>query len=132
DKSTKAPNVIPKGSYGYFPDVFHPDFRQTAKEEIEKKLKWHPFAVEDKWLLGYFLSDEPSWYGSKGRRGSLVDDFIALEASCPGKEAWVEYVKGKYQNIDAVNKTWGTNLNSFGELLTVTKIKDTQAIAGYC
>jgi len=74
DKSTKAPNVIPKGAYGYFPDVFDSRFREGTREQVEKQLSWLTFVVDDRWLLGYFLADEPAWYGSKQRRGALVKE----------------------------------------------------------
>jgi hypothetical protein len=98
DLSRKAENVIPKGSYGYFPDVFSQGFKDGSKEAIEGTLKNQPYLIDDPWLLGYFLADEPSWYGSKGRRGSLVDDFIALDNAKPGKQAWLEFIKNKGLN----------------------------------
>ncbi|MBN2119576.1 MAG: carbohydrate binding domain-containing protein [Candidatus Omnitrophica bacterium] len=124
DKSTKAPNVIPKGSYGYFPDVFDSRFKEGAREEIKKKLGWYPFATKDPWLVGYFLSDEPSWYGSKNRSPSLVDDFIGLDSQAAGKIAWVEFIKSKYKDIGDLNNSWKTGFKSFDELLEVKKITE--------
>ncbi|MFA5156293.1 MAG: carbohydrate binding domain-containing protein [Candidatus Omnitrophota bacterium] len=94
--SNKAENVIPKGNYGYFPDVFSQDFKDGCKEKMESVFKNQPYLIDDPWLLGYFLADEPAWYGSKVRRGSLTDDFIALDDSRPGKKAWLEFIKAKY------------------------------------
>ncbi len=93
DLPKKAENVIPKGSWGYFPDVFSKEFNDSIKEAVQTKFKYQGYLIDDPWLLGYFLADEPSWYGSKGRRGSLVDDFIALDNAKPGKQAWLKFIK---------------------------------------
>ncbi len=96
DLPRKAENVIPEGSYGYFPDVFSQEFKDSVRENMENKFKNQPYLIDDPSLLGYFLADEPSWYGSKGRRGSLTDDFMALDNSKAGKKAWVEYMRTKH------------------------------------
>jgi len=88
-------NVIPEGAYGFFPDVFDEEYKKAVEKKIEEKLNAYSGITEDPYLLGYFTSDEPSWYGSKGRRGALVDDFIALPDTAPGKKAWVEFSKNK-------------------------------------
>lgn len=128
DLPRKAPSVIPKGSWGYFPDVFSEEFRKSVEEAMAKKFKAQPYLREDPWLLGYFLADEPAWYGSKQKRGALVDDFISLPPESPGKIAWVRFLEERYSDIQELNKSWGTDLNSFSELLKVKKIKDNDAV----
>lgn len=95
DLPSKTENIIPKGSYGYFPDVFSQEFADSVREQIQYLFSNQPYLIDDPQLLGYFLADEPAWYGSKERRGSLVDDFIALDNSKAGKKAWVEFIKTK-------------------------------------
>ncbi|MCX5699822.1 MAG: carbohydrate binding domain-containing protein [Candidatus Omnitrophica bacterium] len=125
---SKSENVIPKGNYGYFPDVFSKDFADSAREQMQGLFNSQPYLIDDPQLLGYFLADEPAWYGSKGRRGSLADDFIALDGSKPGKIAWIELLKFKYSEIKKLNAAWQTNYSSFEELLNINKIKDTPVI----
>lgn len=122
----KAPNVMSKGAYGYFPDVFSEEFRESVKRKIQDKFSRQAYLINDPWLLGYFLADEPSWYGSKGRRGALVDDFIKLSGDKPGKIAWVKFVKTIYLDVRGLNKSWGTNFKSIDELLLVDKILDNE------
>jgi len=122
DLSKKAPNVIPEGSYGYFPDVFDSSFKEGTREKIKEKLNWLKFAAEDPWLLGYFLADEPSWYGSKGRRGGLVDDFIRLDGDKPGKIAWVDFLKSKYSDISDLNRRWNKDYSDYRDLLDIKKL----------
>lgn len=122
DLPRKADNVIAKGAYGYFPDVFSEKFKQSVKNALQERFKNQPYLINDPWLLGYFLADEPSWYGSKQRRGALADDFIALDSDKPGKIAWVNFVKSIYSDIKVLNSTWNTNFNSFADLETARKI----------
>ncbi len=122
--SKKAENVIPTGSYGYFPNVFSEEFKESTKEKMTEAFNSQPNLLDDPWLIGYFVADEPSWYGSKGRRGSLVDDFIRLEPKNPGKQAWVDFLKSRYNSIKELNLSWKTEFKSFDELLTVVSIKD--------
>ncbi|MFC1590526.1 carbohydrate binding domain-containing protein [Candidatus Omnitrophota bacterium] len=124
DLPKDAKNVIPKGYYGYFPDVFSQGFRDAVSRSMEDKFRRQPYIKNDKWLLGYFLADEPSWYGSRGRRESLVNDFIRLDSAADGKKAWVEYLKSTYQTIDNLNFKWGSSYNSFDELLFIDSIED--------
>lgn len=122
DLSRKADNVIAKGAYGYFPDVFSDRFKQSVRSAMKYRFEHQPYLIKDPWLLGYFLADEPSWYGSKQRRGALSDDFIALDGDKPGKIAWVDFVKTIYSDIGALNNSWGTDLKSFDDLAAVKKI----------
>lgn len=101
---SKSENVIPKGSYGYFPDVFSKEFADSVHEQMQGLFNSQPYLIDDPQLLGYFLADEPAWYGSKGRRGSLVDDFIALDDSKPGKKAWVEFIKTKNKKDNQITE----------------------------
>ncbi|PIQ89473.1 MAG: hypothetical protein COV72_02910 [Candidatus Omnitrophica bacterium CG11_big_fil_rev_8_21_14_0_20_42_13] len=122
DLPRKADNVIAKGAYGYFPDVFSEKFKESVKKSMQERFKNQPYLINDSWLLGYFLADEPSWYGSKQRRGALVNDFIALSGDTPGKTAWVNFVKKLYSDIRALNNSWNTGFNSFDDLYNIKKI----------
>jgi len=124
----KAENVIPKGSYGYFPDVFSKEFVDSVREQMQGMFNSQSYLLDDPRLLGYFLADEPSWYGSKGRRGSLVDDFIAMDRSKPGKKAWVDSLILKYRDIKKLNAAWQSNYANFDELLSINKINDNSII----
>ncbi len=121
-----APNVIAKGAYGYFPDVFDPSFQQSVYASMEKRFKSQPYLIDDPWLLGYFLADEPSWYGSKQRYGALTDDFIALSADRSGKQAWVQFLKTRYEEIGKLNEAWGTQYPDFRALLDIVTLEDNE------
>ena len=129
DLPRQAPNVIAPGAYGYFPDVFDPSFAQSVQESVRERFARQPYLVDDPWLLGYFLADEPSWYGSKQRHGALTDDFIRQPADSAGKKAWVEYLTLKYKDISALNQAWDARYKGFDDLLAETKLEDKEATA---
>lgn len=126
DFPSNVPNVIPKNAYGYFPDVFSQEFKSSTLKAVEERIKSQPDLVNDPWLLGYFLADEPSWYGSKQRRGSLVDDFINLDNERPGKKAWGKFIQDRYGNVQNLNKSWGTNFKDINEVIGVNKVEDNE------
>ncbi|MEW5894168.1 MAG: carbohydrate binding domain-containing protein [Candidatus Omnitrophota bacterium] len=112
-----APDVIPEGFWGYFPDVFSDEFQDSVTKQIEKTFREKPYLLDDKWLLGYFLADDTPWFGSKGRHDGLVHDYINLDSEQAGKKAWVEFVKSQYSDVNAVNQSWGTKFRSMDDLL---------------
>ncbi len=128
DLPRKAGNVIPEGYYGYFPDVFSDTYRESAEEAIAAWMRRQPRLKDDPWLLGYYLADEPSWYGSTQRRGSIVDDFIRLDFSKPGKKAWVDFVRSRYDTIEDINNSWETSFKDLVELSMATRLPDTGAL----
>ena len=124
----KGKNIIPKGYYGFFPDVFDSSFKKGVERAIKSKINWYPKIINDPWLIGYFLADEPAWYGSKQRRGALVDDFIRLSHDSAGKKAWGNFLKQKYKGISKLNQVWQEKFKDFDEMLYLEKIKDTPLI----
>ena len=126
DLPKSAYNIIPEGYYGYFPDVFSKEFQDSVTAQIEQRFQQQPFLIDDPWLLGYFLADEPAWYGSKQRRGALTDDYIRLDADKAGKQKWVEFAKLLYKDVRDLNSAWDLNIRNFDELLDVKEIPDTE------
>ena len=121
------------GNYGFdwtsgkMPDIFGKGF----VEYMEKKAYFNcrPLA-EDPLLLGYFLDNELRWGPDWRSATHLLDDFFKLPANYPGKKVAVEVVKEAYNNnISRLNKEWGTDFNSFNELLSYRgSLPDTEAI----
>ena len=128
DLPKTAYNIIPEGYYGYFPDVFSKEFQDSVTAQIAERFRQQPFLLDDPWLLGYFLADEPAWYGSKQRRGALVDDYIRLDADKAGKQQWVAFAKLLFKDAQELNSAWNLNVKSFDELLTVKEIPDTERV----
>lgn len=121
------------GDYGFnwtsgrMPDVFSPGFEQYM--ERKAYFNCRPLA-NDSLLLGYFLDNELRW-GPDWRSGThLLDDFMSLPSTSPGKKVAVEVIEESYGgDISKLNAEWGTNFVSFNELLGYRgRLPDTQAI----
>jgi len=120
---TLGTNVIRNG-WGRFPDVFDDNFAVASREKAKKLV--HGFSkgqLLDQWLLGYFIDDEASFYGSDNAWGSLVEDYARLPGSQPGKMAWTQFIREKYVTIEKLNAAWKSDYDSFEELKNSTAIK---------
>lgn len=71
-------------------------------------------------VLGWFLDNEmrwgPDWRGAE----TLLQLYLGLDASAPGKAAAVDYLIASLGSLDAVNATLGTAAQSRDELLGLT------------
>lgn len=101
-----------KGYWGKFHDVFDPSF----KRQLKKALSNREHTVDAPWLLGFFIENELSW----GAEGSLAIATLESPADQPAKIEFVKDLKSKYQSIAGLNKTWGSNYNSWDALLNST------------
>ncbi|MGJ8692698.1 MAG: beta-agarase [Thalassotalea sp.] len=101
-----------KGYWGKFHDVFDPSFRQQLKRAIANS----DHAANDPWSIGFFVENELSW----GAEGSLAIATLASPADQPAKKEFLSDLKAKYNNIEALNKVWGTSHASWKALLTST------------
>ncbi|MBZ9787522.1 hypothetical protein LB456_08645 [Psychroflexus sp. CAK57W] len=67
-------------------DVYAPDFQRKTEEAVKKTV--FPYK-DNKWLIGYFTSNEPSWLGQESR---LCDLILAEDEDKPIKQALVNYL----------------------------------------
>jgi hypothetical protein len=95
--------------YRDFPDVFSDEY---AKNSIEFAKQLATFK-EDKFLIGYFLSNEPHW--AFGDNNIAFEMFATNEASA-AKVKMSEWLKNKYNSsISTFNNTWKQKIKDFGE-----------------
>lgn len=98
------------------PDPFDPVFRERTVVTVEA------IAAEvnnSPWCIGVFIDNEKSW----GREGSLESQYgIAINglkmdaASSPTKAHFTQILRDKYQQIESLNRVWGTNFDSWETL----------------
>ena len=100
------------GFWGKFHDVFDPKFRVAVKESILSQKE----GANDPWCLGYFVDNELSW----GQLGSLSIGTLESPATQPAKIEFINDLKKKYKNIDALNVIWKSKYESWNQLLTST------------
>ena len=107
-----------RGYWGQFHDVFDPSFR----EQVKLALSDRQHAVDDPWCIGFFIENELSW----GAEGSLAVAALESPADQPAKREFLKDLQAKYENIDALNKIWGTSHASWDTLLAATDAPDSR------
>lgn len=102
--------------WGKMPDVFDPEFVRRAKittQVIAEEVENSP------WCVGVFIDNEQSWGGAEPaiRRYGIVFDALSKNAEeSPSKAVFVKMLKQKYQDINALNKTWQKDIISWQQL----------------
>jgi hypothetical protein len=96
--------------YRDFPDVFSPQYRFNAKTFAEQLEVFK----DDKYLIGYFLSNEPHW--AFGDNDVAFEMFAVNEMSFT-RMKFTDWLKEKYSgNLDSLNLRWNIQLLSFEQL----------------
>lgn len=98
--------------YRDFPDVFSPEYRMKAKEFASQLEKYK----NDRFLLGYFLRNEPQWAFSKLEPafemfGKPENSFTRIR--------FVRWLEEKYKIIQNLNTYWGTDFRKFDDFSVV-------------
>ncbi|MBD3180940.1 hypothetical protein GF312_01540 [Candidatus Poribacteria bacterium] len=106
---------------GVFPDVFSEKFREAAEASA---LKDCAPRRDDPMLLGYFIDNELRWAADWRSENDLFDDFLAFPAGSPGKNALMTMLKGMYENIDGLNKSWQTEIGSFDDIEKASSLSE--------
>lgn len=94
-----------------FPDVLSPEYEENAEKYAAALSQWK----DDKWLIGYFLRNEPEF--------NFVEDLsVAEEVLHNPADTWcrrglVTYLTDKYITVEAMNGVWGSSFTEFAELM---------------
>ncbi len=94
-----------------FPDVFSDEYRNNAAS-FAKQLK----AFEgDKFLLGYFLNNEPNWCFVSGL--NIAEELLEHKDEFASKHHLIAYLSDRYNgDIRELNGSWNTSFACFEEL----------------
>lgn len=95
--------------FGDFPDVFDPEYK-TASQKYAQQLI--PFR-NDKFLIRYFLDNEPHWAFGKF---NLAYEMFGTTGKFYTKRELLKWLKNKYHSIEALNTNWNISLQSFQSL----------------
>ncbi len=90
-----------------FPDVLSPEYRQNAEQYASRLAEWR----DDRWLIGYFLRNEPEFNFVEGL--AIADEVLRNPAQTCCREGLIQYLREKYRSISALNCAWGTSFDSF-------------------
>lgn len=93
-----------------FPDVFSEEYREKCKE-FAKQLE--PLA-NDKYMIGYFINNEPEWLAS--RVTNIAERLIVSSAKLESKKAFADYIANKYKTVEAFVKAWEYEISDFSQL----------------
>ena len=103
---TNAPSI--EGSSGYwgkFIDPFDPAFPVGIRNALNAQKR----TADDPYCIGYFVDNEISW----GEKGSLSRASLASPAKQAAKQAYVDWLKAKYDTIEKLNAAWGVEVESW-------------------
>ncbi len=107
---------------GTVPDYFAPEWPERADAVAASRCAPHK---EDPYLVGYFLDNEQRWSVDWRSLLSLFDTYMTFPPDAPGKIALVDTLRRlHFDNIESLNRAWGTNLESFDEILELTELGD--------
>jgi hypothetical protein len=100
-----------------FPDVFHPEFRDKLRENLENAAETH----NDPWCIGYFVDNELHGWNHLGytTMHSGPEEYA--------KQQLVRDLKNEYNDIEQLNSRWETNYKDWPELLNSTEVPNSKA-----
>jgi len=93
-----------------FPDVFSPEYERGSKVFAAQL---EPLR-EDRWLIGYFMRNEPQWAFVEGL--DLTRLMLESPVRFVSKERFVEQMMDNYGTIERLNAAWGCGYGSFDRL----------------
>lgn len=97
------------GSWWKFMDPFNDGFAESVRSRLVARKR----QLDDPWCLGYFVDNEIKW----GDTEYLASCTIMAPATQKAKIAMVDWLKGRYQDIQRLNGAWKTSFSSWDALL---------------
>jgi len=100
-----------KNIFRDFPDVFSEEYRNNS-EEFAKQLSC---LKNDKYLIGYFLRNEPTWAFVNGL--NIAEELLESKNQFYSKDEFINFISHRYENnISKLNNAWNISIPSFGTL----------------
>ncbi|NSW58714.1 MAG: hypothetical protein HPY44_22100 [Armatimonadetes bacterium] len=115
-------DIVPKTTWTGFPNVFSPKWPRYCDRTAQQAVRQ---SRTDPWLFGYFLDNELEWYGKSHREEGMFDEAMKKPADHTAKIALVDYLRGLHKTIEDFNAAWGTNLESFEDILARQELSGT-------
>jgi len=110
---------------GNVTDYFSERFEKAADE-----VAWKTCAPrrDDRHLVGYFTDNELRWTADWRSRREIFDDYLLLPSEAEGKKALVNFLEGKYIEIQALNQAWNASFSSFEDILFIQEALKNEAV----
>jgi hypothetical protein len=93
-----------------FPDVLSPEYEEKSKQYATKLAEWK----DDPFLIGYFLRNEPEFHFVENLY--IADEVLHNSAQTCCRAGFIHYLEEKYQTVEALNSSWGTEFQDFSSL----------------
>ncbi|MCL2060169.1 MAG: beta-galactosidase, partial [Oscillospiraceae bacterium] len=90
-----------------FPDVLSPEFHDKSHEYAKQLEEWK----DDKWLIGYFLRNEPEYNFVPGL--AIANEVLHNPAPTYCRVGLIGFLHGRYGEIEKLNAAWGAGFKSF-------------------
>jgi len=88
-------------------------FSDGFKNSVDRILsELAPKYAKSPWLIGVFIDNELDWRGGT----ELAQEVIRSNKETPARVAMVEFLRDRYEGIDALNKAWDTDFDSLEEI----------------
>ena len=98
------------GMWWKFRDPWDDSFVKGVTEALEK----HGRSAHDKWCIGFFVDNEINWGGYPSQ---LAEWTLQSPADQPAKVACVEFLRGRYGDIQKLNAVWKSSYSDWNDLL---------------
>lgn len=106
-----------------FPDVFMSEWPAHCRERARAVCTR---SREDKWLFGYYLDNELSWWARRERTSGMFDAAMAKAPEEPAKRAVCELLRKAADNsLDVFNRQWGLSLEDWSALSALRQLSGT-------
>ncbi|MBQ6528392.1 MAG: beta-galactosidase, partial [Clostridia bacterium] len=93
-----------------FPDVLSPQYRERSARYALTLDEWK----DDPWLIGYFMRNEPEFNFVK--KLLIADEVLHNPAYTYCKAGLLQFLRGRYGTVEALNRAWGTAFECFEDL----------------
>jgi hypothetical protein len=93
-----------------FPDVFSPEYEANCRAFAHQL----GHVAEDEYMIGYFMTNEPQW--------AFLADFdlgvqlMRDDRKSSSRDAFIAFLKDKYQTVAALNAAWGASFQTLEDL----------------
>ena len=92
-----------------FPDVLSPEYEENSKKYAQQLEEWK----DDPWLIGYFLRNEPEFNFVENL--AIADEVLRHPAQTYCRKGLIQFLKDRYETIEALNAAWETSFESFAD-----------------
>ena len=110
---------------GIFPDVFDPEFAVLVRQVAGVKCSPRK---DDPWLIGWFTDNELRWGPDWRDDGELLELFLGLPESAPGRRAAVALLRERYADVAKFDDVWGTRFSSWEEFEAAGAVKGSAVV----